>query len=173
MKILSFGGSNSSTSKNAQLAKYASSLFQNSSVDFIDLNDFEMPLFSVDTEAAHGPQAKAQLFLEKIKQCDALVISLAEHNGSYSVAFKNILDWSSRIDGKVFQNKPMLLMATSPGARGGAGVLEIAQKRFPFMGGNIKDVFSLPEFDKNFAEGKISNPELDQKLKAAVSSLNS
>lgn len=132
-----------------------------------------MPLFSVDVEAAHGPQAKAQLFLEKIKQCDLLVISLAEHNGSYSVAFKNILDWSSRIDGKIFQNKPMLLMATSPGARGGSSVLEAAQKRFPFMGGNIKEVFSLPEFDKNFSEGKISNIELDQKLKAAVSSLNS
>jgi hypothetical protein len=29
----------------------------------------------------------------------------------------------------------MLLMATSPGARGGANVLEIAKKAFPFMEG--------------------------------------
>ena len=64
----------------------------------------------------------------------------------------------SRIDGKLWSDKPMLLMATSPGARGGATVLEIAKGRFPYMGGNIVADFSLPSFDDNFSGGKIANP---------------
>jgi hypothetical protein len=40
---------------------------------------------------------------------------MAENNGNYS-AFKNT-DWCSRISGKFFQEKPMLLMSTSDGKR--------------------------------------------------------
>jgi NAD(P)H-dependent FMN reductase len=150
MRVLAIPGSSSRQSINKQLVTYVAKLFKNAQLEILDLNDFEMPLFSVDKEEQTGPQKKAQEFLDKISQSDMLILSLAEHNGSYSVAFKNVLDWSSRINGKVFQDKPMLLMATSPGARGGASVLDAAQKRFPFMGGNIKGVFSLPEFEKNF-----------------------
>jgi hypothetical protein len=43
----------------------------------------------------------------------------------------------------------MLLMATSPGARGGANVLEIAKKAFPLWR-ECKSYFSLPSFEANF-----------------------
>ena len=36
------------------------------------------------------------------------------------------------------------------GARGGASVLEIAEKRFPFDGAEILQTFSLPKFHENF-----------------------
>ncbi len=74
----------------------------------------------------------------------------------------------SRIDGKLWNNKPMLLMATSPGARGGATVLEIAKGRFPFMGGNIIADFSLPSFNDNFVDGKITNEEINKQLLVEV-----
>ena len=70
----------------------------------------------------------------------------------------------SRIDGKLWSEKPMLLMATSPGARGGASVLEIAKGRFPLMGGNIVESFSLPSFGDNFQEGKIIDADLNTQL---------
>ena len=66
----------------------------------------------------------------------------------------------SRIDGKLWNNKPMFLMATSPGGRGGASVLEIAKGRFPFMGGNIVAEFSLPFFEKNYSSSGIEDSEL-------------
>ena len=74
----------------------------------------------------------------------------------------------SRIDGKLWSDKPMLLMATSPGARGGATALDIAKSRFPYMGGNIVADFSLPSFHENFSEGKITNSELNEQLKNKV-----
>lgn len=172
MKIIAFGGSPSKNSINKKLATYAASLFENAEVEVLDLNDFQMPLFSVDVEKEIGQHPLAKNFLDKIATADILVASLAENNGNYSAAFKNVFDWCSRINGKVFQEKPMLLMATSPGARGGASVLEIAKNAFPRYGAIIKATFSLPSFNDNFdvEKGKISNEELDNQLKEIVES---
>jgi NAD(P)H-dependent FMN reductase len=54
------------------------------------------------------------------------------------------------VNGKTFQGKYILLLATSPGPRGGKSVLETATNRFPFHDGKIIGTFSLPEFNKNF-----------------------
>jgi chromate reductase len=170
MKIIAFGGSPSKKSINKKLATYASSLFENAEVEVLDLNDFQMPLFSVDIEVEIGQHPLAKVFLGKIATADILVVSLAENNGNYSAAFKNTVDWCSRINGKIFQEKPMLLMATSPGARGGASVLEIAKNNFPRFATEIKAVFSLPSFNDNFdiELNVISNIVLDKQLKDIV-----
>jgi NAD(P)H-dependent FMN reductase len=170
MKIIAFAGSNSQQSINKKIATYAASLFENAEVEVLDLNDFQMPLFGVDIEVEIGQHPLAKAFLDKIASADVLVVSLAENNGNYSVAFKNVFDWCSRINGKVFQEKPMLLMATSPGGRGGASVIEIAKSNFPRFGAIIKTTFSLPSFNDNFdvEKGRISNLELDNQLKGIV-----
>lgn len=172
MKIIAFAGSNSQQSINKHLVTYAANLFENAEVEILDLNDFEMPLFSVDLEKEIGQHEKAKLFLSKIESADIIVVSLAENNGNYSVAFKNVFDWSSRIAKEVFKQKPMLLMATSPGPRGGASVLEIAKNALPRYGAQIKAAFSLPSFNANFdlEENKISNFELDKELKDIIKS---
>ena len=120
MNVIAFAASSSSKSINKKLVTYASTLLTNASVEVIDLNDYELPLFSEDKENEIGKPELAKLFLKKIKDCDALIISFAEHNGTYSVAYKNLFDWCSRINPKVYQGKPMILLSTSPGP-GGAG----------------------------------------------------
>lgn len=167
-KIIAFGGSSSKNSINKQLAIYAANLFQNVTIEVLDLNDYDMPVFSVDREKENGIHPLAQDFYAKIGSADFIVLSMAEHNGAYSSAFKNTLDWASRINAKTFQQKPMLLLATSPGARGGASVLDIASKRFPFQGAEVKASFSLPSFNDNFKDGKISNETLDLELKKII-----
>jgi NAD(P)H-dependent FMN reductase len=164
-KIIAFGASSSKNSINKQLASYAANLFSNATVELLDLNDYEMPIYSVDKEKENGIPTLAHQFYDKIGSADLIVLSLAEHNGAYSSAFKNILDWASRINNKTFQQKPMLLLATSPGARGGSTVLEIAKNRFPFQGADLKASFSLPNFNENFDLVKgITNPELKNQL---------
>ncbi|MEL0456569.1 NAD(P)H-dependent oxidoreductase [Flavobacteriaceae bacterium SZ-1-7] len=168
-KIIAFAGSNSKNSINKQLATYASGLVIDAEVDILDLNDFKLPLFGVDLEKQLGGQPEnAHKFLNRIKESDGIVLSLAEHNGAYATVFKNLLDWMSRIESKTFFGKPMLLMATSTGGRGGKSVLSIAQNRFPYHNANIVDVFSLPLFNDNFSSGKISNEELNEELKSKV-----
>lgn len=172
MKILSFGASTSSTSINRQLARYAAGLTQkqlvNAEVTDFDLRDLELPMFSEDEEKENGSPADAQRFLNLIGEHDAIVLSLAEHNGSYTAAFKNIYDWASRIEQKVWQDKPMLLLSTSPGGRGGATVLEAGKATFPRMGADLIASFSLPSFYDHFSPDGISDAALTSELESAI-----
>ena len=162
--LIAFGASNSSTSINKQLATYAASLVPNTTVEVLDLNDFEVPVYGVDLEQASGFPIKAQQFFDKLKSADGIIISLAEHNGAYTAAFKNLLDWMSRIEVKVFQDKPMLLMSTSPGARAGQSVFDIAKDRFPRHNANIVATYNFPSFNDNFKDGSIINTDLNDVL---------
>ncbi len=171
-KIIAFAGSSSKTSINKQLATYAANEFENASVEVLDLNDYEMPIYSVDKEKENGIPKLATDFYAKLGSADVLVISFAEHNGAYATAFKNVLDWTSRINAKTFQEKEMLLLATSPGPRGGSSVLDIAIKRFPFQGGIVKGSFSLPSFNDNFdAEKGIINEDLKKELAEIIKTI--
>jgi len=168
MKILAFAGSTSSTSINRELVKFVLKDFQEEEINLIDLNDFTMPVFSVDLEKKGFPD-EAYQFLKAIEECDVIICSLAEHNRSYSSAFKNVFDWSSRINVKVFQNKPMLLMSTSPGGYGGGNVMNTAKTFFPQFAAEIKDTFSLPKFYENFdLESGVINPDMLNELKGKI-----
>ncbi len=167
-KIIVFGGSNSSTSINKQLAIYAASLLQDVDILVLDLNDFELPLFGVDLEKKIGIPPKAQAFCQLLLETDGIILSLAENNGSYTVAFKNLLDWISRINPKLWNQKPMLLMSTSTGAQGGKSVLQAANTKFPYMGAHIIATFSLPSFNDNFQQGMITNKTINNELQKVV-----
>lgn len=173
MKILALAGSNSKNSINKKLVIFAASLFINAEINLLDLNDFEMPIYSIDRQKENGIPELAQSFSTEIKEADLILISLAEHNGAYSVAFKNIFDWFSRIPNQTaWLDKPMFLLATSPGARGGSSVLEMAKNRFPFNGGKVLDTFSLPSFNDNFDEQKgITNLTYLENLKAKIQNI--
>ena len=166
--IIAFAGSNSKNSMNKQLVTYTSSLVDNANVTILDLNDYELPLYGIDLEMEQGIPQAAHDFANAIKASDGIIISLAEHNGSYTTVFKNIFDWTSRIDSKNFFGKPMLLMAASPGGRGGQSVLEAASARFPYHDANIVGQFSLPFFGNNFKDGAIVDEGLNAALKEEV-----
>ncbi len=169
--IVTIGGSSSKSSINKILAEYTGSLMKNTNLTKVDLNDFEMPLFSIDIENQQGFSEGLKKLNIIIDTADGFIISLAEHNGAYSTAFKNAFDWLSRIEGKVWREKPMLLLSTSPGARGGESVLNIALGRFPYMGGNIIGSMSFPSFFDNFKENEITNQELKGNLLNLVEEL--
>jgi len=173
MKITAFAASSSKKSINKQLVTYAASLVANAQVEVLDLNDYELPLFSVDKELELGQPQLAQDFFAKIGASDALIISFAEHNGSYTAAYKNLFDWCSRIDQKIFQNKPVVLLSTSPGPGGAASVLATAVNSAPYFNGELKASLSIPRFHQNFdvKSGAITNSEIKTELLAAVNAL--
>lgn len=88
----------------------------------IDLTEYLVPIYSTDEEKKGFPEKLLNLS-QYMKKFDGYVVSLAKHNGSYSAAFKSILDWMSRINREIFNNHPVLLLATSAEGRGGAYVL--------------------------------------------------
>lgn len=177
MNILAFAATNSSQSINKQLVTHAADILSGAQPDItteiLDINDYELPLFSIDRENQLGKPELAQAFFDKIGAADAVVISFAEHNGSYTAAYKNLFDWTSRIDQKVFQGKPMVLLSTSPGPGGARNVLAAAETSAPHFAGDVKATLSVPSFYENFdmEAGAISDKTIAAKLKDVVLSL--
>ena len=153
IKIVAFGASSSKASINKQFANYAANRVPNAQVNLLDLNDFGMPIYSIDKEEESGVHPLAMEFRKHLDAADGIIISFAEHNGAYSAAFKNIFDWISRGGPNIWGNKPMLLLSASPGPRGAKTVLEIAVGKIGRMTEGDIQSFSLPEFDKNFDNG--------------------
>lgn len=163
-KVVTIAGSNSQNSINKMLIVYVSNLIEDVEIIPIDLNDYILPIYGVDFEAENGIPRAVKRLDEIINTADAFIIALAEHNGSYAAVFKNTIDWLSRLNMQIWREKPMLLMTTSPGARGGATVLQSASTYFPFMGAKIIETFSLPSFYDNFKEGKIIEENFRKEL---------
>ena len=175
MNILAFAASNSRTSINKALVSYAADMLEegiveDATIELLDLNDFETPLFSVDKEKEDGIPDAAHRFYKKIGDADALLVSFAEHNGNYTAAYKNLFDWTSRIDAKVYQNKPAVLLSTSPGPGGGRNVMASAKGSAPHFAMDVKADFSLPRFYDNFdmENRQVSDPDIRTGLESTL-----
>ncbi|TJY35972.1 NADPH-dependent FMN reductase [Pontimicrobium aquaticum] len=167
-KIITIAGSNSQKSINKSLISYTTNLLEKADIISIDLNDYVLPIYGADFEVENGIPTAIKRLNELFDTADGFIVSLAEHNGSYAAVFKNTIDWLSRVNMKIWREKPMLLMAASPGERGGTTVLQSASAYFPFMGANITDRFSLPSFYDNFNNGEINDERLKKDIHTKV-----
>jgi len=171
MKVVGFGASGSRSSINQQFATYVAKKL-NEDATILHIADFPLPIYTIEEEQANGIPENAIALMEQINEADVLVISLAEHNGSYTSFFKNTFDWLSRHKAAVFEGKKLILLATAPGPRGGLGVLEAATNRFPRHGGEVIVSFSLPHFNENFhAEQGILQADKKQELEEALGAI--
>ncbi len=165
MKLLAFAASNSRAGINKQLVSYAARLVDGGlvgdvTVETLDLNDYEMPIYSADRQEEGGIPQAAHDFLARIGHADAILISFAEHNGHYTAAYKNLFDWASRIERRVYQDKPTVMLATAPGPGGGRNVLEAAVTSAPFFGNDVVASLSIPQFHDHFdsSTGTLTDP---------------
>lgn len=130
VKLLAFAGSLRKDSYNKKLAAIMAKAAEKAGaeVTLVDLNDYAMPLFNEDDEAAEGIHPNALAFKKLMNESDGFLIASPEYNGSYSGVLKNTIDWASRqADGEgmleSFKNKYAVIFATSPGAFGGLRAL--------------------------------------------------
>ena len=168
-KLLAFGASSSKKSKNKILASYVAKKMAPKEAIVIDLNQFEMPIYSEDREEEIGIPDKAYEFKKLVNESIGIIISLAEHNGSYTSAFKNIYDWISVIEKTVWSNKPIILLSTSDGQNAGNTVLQAALSRLSRQSAIEIPHFALPRFNENFSDtdgitDKILSEELDKQI---------
>ncbi|MEM9210951.1 MAG: NAD(P)H-dependent oxidoreductase [Pseudomonadota bacterium] len=175
MKVLAFAASNHSQSINRALVGYAATRLKSLSpsvvIEFIDLNDYEMPIYSVDRQNADGVHALAQQLFDKIGAADALIVSFAEYNGFVTAAWKNIYDWMSRIDQKVWQDKPLALFAATPGSRAGANVLQTQEFTAPYFGMNIKGKYGVGNWHDVWDGSELTKPADIEGVNAVVKAL--
>ena len=168
-KILAIGGSNSKTSINKQFANHIANQIAGTVVTTADIHAMKLPLFGVDVQKEIGIPQAAKDFLQQITDADAIVLSVAEHNGLITAAFKNLWDWTSRLEQKLWMNKPMFLASTSPGGRGAQSAFESTQKVLPHYGGNVVARMSFPLFHDNLQDGTVQDEELRDLLAEQIS----
>jgi chromate reductase len=133
-RILAFAGSARRDSLNKKLAREAARFAREAGAEatFVDLDDYPMPLYHGDLEAASGMPENATRLRELLLGHDALLIASPENNASMTALLKNTIDWLSRDvgDGKAdrsglapWKGKVAGLMAASPGGFGGIRAL--------------------------------------------------
>lgn len=160
-KILAFTGSNHSKSINRHLLKFAIELMDKRSFEIteIDLRDFSPIMLSLDEEKQNGLPKETHELHELMQDFDGFIIASPEHNGSVPAFLKNVTDWLSRKELKFFHEKPVFLLSTSHGARGGKTNLGVLEAGYPRFAAKITGAYSLPSFSENFQDGKIVNEE--------------
>ncbi len=174
-KILAFSGSSSSNSINQQLVRMAATQAATAEVTVIDIRDFPLPVYSIDIEEADGFPDDAHKLKALFSEHDGFLISSPEHNGSMPAIFKNLIDWLSRMGGKIFQDKPVLLMSASPGGGGGRTNLANVETLMPWWGGQVVGTFSVGDFHNefDFENLRFKNDDRQHDLTAAVLKLHS
>ncbi|HIO53300.1 MAG TPA: NADPH-dependent oxidoreductase [Phycisphaerales bacterium] len=125
-KILAFAGSTRKDSVNKRLAKIAILAADKAGAEttFIDLHDYNMPLYSEDLLAEHGMPDGVIAFKEMLKNHNGFLITSPEYNGSLTGTLKNAIDWATiKADGEermaCWNGKIAGLLSASPGGLGG------------------------------------------------------
>jgi NAD(P)H-dependent FMN reductase len=177
MKTIAFAASNSQHSINKALVSYAAQVLMDevieTEVEILSVQDFDAPMYSIDTENESGIPEAARALYERFAAVDQIIISYAEHNGSYVAAYKSLFDWMSRIDRNVFHNKPTVALATSPGQGGGSSVLSQAVASASFFGADVKASLSVPMFNEAYDSktAAFSDANMKAKLVEALNAL--
>lgn len=156
MRIICFGSSNDSQSMSKDLVNYVSCFTQAENVVVLDINQYQLPLHSESLERAEGIPEDAYSFYNKVGTAEAYIIGLEEQNGSYSAAFKNLIDWCSRIDTNVFGGKPMVLVSTALGSHGGQRVLEQGASMMTSLSARVVGAQAFPSYLEHRISGGYS-----------------
>lgn len=129
-RVLALAGSARRDSLNKKLARLAAEAAREAGgeVTFVDLDDYPMPVYHGDLEAAEGLPEAARRLRELFLAHEGLLIASPENNASVPALLKNTLDWLSRsiADGKgansglaPYKGKVAGLLSASPGLFGG------------------------------------------------------
>ncbi|MBZ0249030.1 MAG: NAD(P)H-dependent oxidoreductase, partial [Burkholderiales bacterium] len=125
-RILVFAGSARRDSLNKKLAREAARFAREAGAEatFVDLDDYPIPLYHGDLEAAEGMPENARKLRALFLAHDALLVASPENNSSVTALLKNTIDWLSRDLGEgrgddsglaPWRGKVAGLLAASPG----------------------------------------------------------
>ena len=128
--ILIYAGSARRGAFSRQLAAAATTIISEAGgkPTLIDLADFDVPLYNADIEDAAGIPQPVVDYRRLVATHQGMIIATPEYNGFITPLLLNMLCWASRPSpgddfGAVFQNKPVALLASSPGRLGGVRVI--------------------------------------------------
>ena len=124
-RLLAFAGSARRESWNRKLLAHAvqGARHAGAEVTWIELRDFELPLYDGDLEAGNFPAGAVKL-RELLVAHQGLLLACPEYNGGIAPLLKNSIDWmtrgpGARADPSLFPGKLAALCSASVGPLGG------------------------------------------------------
>ena len=169
--ILGFAGSLRKQSYNRALLHEAHTYVpEGFELEIFELDD--IPPFNQDLENDQPPPV--QIFCEKVRQADGILITVPEYNYSYPGVLKNALDWGSRPREKsVWTGKPTALMGA--GGRFGTVRSQLHLRQvllyldMPIV--TKPEVYIQNSWEKFDSEGKLTDVHAQQQVEALMGAL--
>lgn len=161
-RIVTFSGSVRLNSVNTALVNSASALVEAAGheVDAINLGAAQLPVYDGDVQNTHGIPMAAEAMATRIANADGLLIASPEYNGGPSPLLKNTIDWVTRVEMTLFADKPIGLLAASPGGGGGAHGLGILTQIFTYMRCTLhEEPFTLPKAFDAITDGAVGGDD--------------
>jgi chromate reductase len=171
VKILAFDGSGRKGSANHQLLDIVATGARaaHAEVTFINLRDFDIPLYDGDLESEQGLPAGVKKLKALFDTHHAFLIASPEYNGSFTPLLKNALDWVSRpLDGdkplQQFKGKIAAITSTSPGKLGGLrGLYQLQNLLFILQTIVLPDIIAVGGSREAFDDqGQLKDEKMQQ-----------
>lgn len=124
------------------------------SVDLLDLNDFDFPIFHERLKFLKDPSKQVVDFAERIRKADGVIMVTPEYNGSFPASLKNVIDLLT----EDWKKKPIALSTVSGGAFGGSQTLvSLLFTLWKIRGWVVGGPMQVPSIKDNFKEDGTPN----------------
>ncbi|MEX0646501.1 MAG: NAD(P)H-dependent oxidoreductase [Balneolaceae bacterium] len=135
-KIEIISGSARPERQSHQVALYLQGILnknENISAEILDVMEFNFPLLDYTFSNHPSPPERMKTFSHRLQNTDAILVVSPEHNGSYSGALKNTMDYFYKeYDGKFFG-----IVTVSNGSLGGISAMKNLQQYCLTLRGHV------------------------------------
>jgi NAD(P)H-dependent FMN reductase len=122
---------------------------QLATVELLDLQAYNFPLFEERLRLQKDPPAKVLEFAEKIKAAEGVIIITPEYNGGYPASLKNVVDLLY----DEWHRKPVAIATVSDGIFGGTQVITSLQfSLWKIRAWTVPAMFPVPKVKEVFNE---------------------
>ena len=140
------------------------------SVEILDLNEYNFPLFDERMRFQKDPSDKVLDFAARVENADGIIIVTPEYNGGYPASLKNAID----VLHKEWYHKPVAISTVSDGNFGGSQVIISLQFiLWKIKAWTVPAMFPVPDVKEVFdAQGVPVNREtLDKRADTFIKEL--
>ncbi|MEI6121987.1 MAG: NAD(P)H-dependent oxidoreductase [Bacteroidota bacterium] len=146
--------------KSHRVARYFKNYLEENAiatVEILDLNQYNFPLFNERLRLQQSPTKDTLSFTEKIKQSEGVLIVTPEYNGGYPASLKNVIDLLY----DEWYHKPVAIATVSEGPFGGSQVITQLQFMLWKMRAWVaSSLFPVPKIREAFDEAGIPTDKL-------------
>lgn len=139
------------------------------SVEILDLNAYQFPVFNERLQFMSEPDAKVLDFADRVRKADGVIIVTPEYNGGYPASIKNVVDLLYN----EWRRKPIGISTVSDGVFGGTQVItSLLFTLWKIRSWVIPAQFPVPRVDSTFTEeGHPVKPATDDRAAIFVDEL--